>query len=88
MAPLLFAPSSLPPATAASLQRSLLRLLEDDDEDIRLSAAQIVCDGLKLDAPVVQSKAVSLWWNWVSTHGATEKEWLWSTAMDVIPTSE
>jgi hypothetical protein len=65
-------------------------LLEDDDEDIRITASQIVCDGLKLSCPVVQIKAVSLWWDWVSAHGAVEggEEWLWDTALDATKASE
>ncbi|KAL7425015.1 hypothetical protein Q5752_000702 [Cryptotrichosporon argae] len=57
---------SIPAPVTAGLQRCLLRLLQDDDEDIRIGAAAIVSAQLGLARPVVQCKAVELWWAWLN----------------------
>ncbi|KAK8849592.1 hypothetical protein IAR55_004927 [Kwoniella newhampshirensis] len=63
------------------LHQALLRLLQDDDEEIRHGAAGIVTSGLGRNRGVVQSRAVELWWEWVKgyLHKVTEPirvEWL------------
>lgn len=74
-----------------SLQRTLLRLLEDDDQDIRVGASSIVRKGLGLPRPVVQVEAVKLWWMWAAKDASREptlwQEWLWATAIDKTFTS-
>ncbi|KAL1406561.1 hypothetical protein Q8F55_008267 [Vanrija albida] len=94
LGPLLFSPPpAAPAATLASLHRTLVRLLEDDDHDIRREAAEIVEAGLRLRRPVVLSHAVALWWEWLGQGlGAAEAEravwddWLWATVADANQT--
>lgn len=78
-----------PPSTARTdLQRALLTLIQDDDLEIRQGAASIVQRGLRLKRPIVQQKAVELWWTWLESQvtDAAEREqwedWLWSKALD------
>lgn len=75
-------------STRTVLQRALLTLLQDDDLEIRQGAASIVQRGLGLKRPVVQQKAVELWWAWLESQltdtaerGQWE-EWLWVKALD------
>lgn len=77
-----------PSTTRCVLQRTLLTLLQDDDLEIRQGAASVVQRGLGLKRPVVQQKAVELWWAWLeaqlgdAAERARWEEWLWSRALD------
>lgn len=76
-----------PSPTRALLQRTLLSLLQDDDVEIRQGAASIVQRGLGLRQPVVQLKAVELWWSWLrgqlqSSAAEGWEDWLWAKALD------
>lgn len=79
--------------TLASLHQTLLRLLEDDDADIRIRASGIVSAGLGNARPVVLGKAVALWWDWLVQlvqsslqHRLAWEGWLWETAMQRVET--
>lgn len=77
-----------PSSVRCTLQRALLTLLQDDDLEVRQGAASVVQRGLGLRRPVVQQKAVDLWWKWLEaqlTDNAEKErweEWLWSTALN------
>lgn len=78
-----------PSSSRTALQRALLALLQDDDLEIRQGAAAIVQRGLRLKRPMVQQKAVELWWSWLESQlvDAAERaqweEWLWTKALDI-----
>ncbi|WWD20217.1 hypothetical protein CI109_104693 [Kwoniella shandongensis] len=68
-------------SASPTLHQALLRLVQDDDEEIRQGAASIIASGLGRKRGVVQSKAVGLWWSWVEDHllslsGARREAWL------------
>jgi hypothetical protein len=68
-----------------SLHRIVLRLLQDDDEEIREGAAEIVQRGLKLERGICQAKALELEWNWLATHyrgDARVLEWIAEICID------
>jgi hypothetical protein len=52
----------------ARIHRLVLRLLQDDDQDIREGAAEIVVEGVGRNRRVCQAKAMDLQWEWISTH--------------------
>lgn len=61
--------------------QSVLRLLQDDDEDIRQGAATIVVDGISESRnarPIVQVKAYEMWWAWIlkRVSGSYEDSWI------------
>ncbi len=75
-------------AILPSLHQSLLRLLYDDDEEIRRGASTIVTRGICAGRTVVNAKAVEMWWNWFEGHlsGSVKApewiEWLWELSVD------
>lgn len=52
-------------------QQSILALLQDDDEDIRLQVAQSVRVQLGSKTPVCQAVALKMWWIWCGTYMST-----------------
>jgi len=71
-----------------NLHQALLRLLQDDDEEIRLLAGNMVVRGLCTARPVVHAKAVEIWWEFVEKHiietGRPIEwiDWLWQLCLD------
>lgn len=59
---------TLPLPTMLALHQSLLRLLQDDDEDVRLLAVDIVKEGLGLRRSPTQTRAAEIWWEWVNSY--------------------
>lgn len=47
------------------LHQTLLRSLQDDDEDVRLIAADLIKDGLGMRRALTQARAVDAWWSWL-----------------------
>ncbi len=72
----------------SSLHLTLLRLLQDDDVEIRLGTARIVSLGLGNSRPVVHAMALDIWWKWldgyVQESDGTEGwiSWLWELCID------
>ncbi|WVW86816.1 hypothetical protein I302_108871 [Kwoniella bestiolae CBS 10118] len=63
------------------LHQTLVRLIQDDDEEIRNGACEIVSQGLGMKRGVVLSKSLSLYWEWLEHHLKSLKqeereEWL------------
>ncbi|ORY34822.1 putative death-receptor fusion protein-domain-containing protein [Naematelia encephala] len=88
---LLFEPTYLGSSIAVlKLHQALLRLLQDDDEGIRLGSAEIIQIGLGTRRPVVQAKALEMWWTWIGNHlgqfdpqvRAIWLDWFWDLAID------
>lgn len=71
-----------------SLHGMLLRLLQDDDDEIRRLASSVVSRGLGVHRPVVLAKAIEIWWEWLdnllSSSPAIDGwiEWLWELCVD------
>lgn len=63
--------------TLISLHRLILRLLQDDDEQIRIEAAETLREGLRLKRDVSQKRAMELEWEFI---GARLNESAASTA--------
>ncbi|WVQ79286.1 hypothetical protein IAT38_001382 [Cryptococcus sp. DSM 104549] len=66
-----------------ALHRALVRLLQDDDEEIRQGAGAIVVDALGGGREVVQQKALEMWYGWATGYlrgldkdGEEMREWL------------
>lgn len=61
--------------------KSVLILLEDDDLDLRASAAKIMSRAAGKSRAVDQASAVGLWWSWLGQAVTEEREgweqWLW-----------
>ena len=51
--------------TLISLHRLILRLLQDDDEQIRIEAAETLREGLRLKRDVSQKRAMELEWEFI-----------------------
>lgn len=72
------------------LHTLLLQLLQDDDEDIRLEAAEIVSKATGRNRSVSIEKARALWWEWLEAHLPTTTDdersswlrWLWRTCLE------
>lgn len=58
--------SPLSPPILAASHRLILRLLQDDNEDIRVTAAEIVRKGLGRRRAVCHSKAMALEWHFIA----------------------
>lgn len=92
LTPIMFSKELLASSSTLMLHQSLLRLLQDDDEEIRQGAAIIVISGLNdgkhCRRPVVQARAVEMWWDWLRSvahgHGLSGEwqNWLWDLAAD------
>jgi hypothetical protein len=55
-------------ADLLALHQTLDRLLNDDDEQIRDGASEIVQKGLKESSPISRDRADQLWGSWVQGH--------------------
>jgi hypothetical protein len=55
-------------ADLLALHQTLDRLLNDDDEEIRDGASEIVQNGLKESSPICRDRADQLWGSWVQGH--------------------
>ena len=77
-------PGPLPDAALQMLQQSLLCLLQDDDEDIREGAAEIVATGLG-QPRCVHERVIDLWWTWARKYvlcGVDATSWvLWMSTL-------
>ena len=86
-------PGLLPDAVLQMLQQSLLCLLQDDDEDIREGAAEIVSTGLG-QPRCVHERVIDLWWTWARKYVLCRVDatsWvLWMTALctDIVGLSQ
>lgn len=71
------------------LHQTLLRLLQDDDEDIRRGASEMIAEGLGARRPVVNAKAIDMWWAWLKSYLVDPDvmdewvDWLWELCIDV-----
>ncbi|WWC73595.1 uncharacterized protein I206_107567 [Kwoniella pini CBS 10737] len=52
----------------SNLHRSLLRLIQDDDEEIRFGASEIISKGLGYNRGSVQAKSIEIYWKWLEDH--------------------
>ncbi|WVQ66397.1 uncharacterized protein L199_004577 [Kwoniella botswanensis] len=50
------------------LHRALLRLVQDDDEEIRNGVCDILSTGLKLRMGVILSKSLEIYWTWLEEY--------------------
>ena len=48
--------------------RSLLALLQDDDDEIRVTTADLVRKALGSPTEVCQARALEMWWAWCEAH--------------------
>ncbi|WRT69593.1 uncharacterized protein IL334_006582 [Kwoniella shivajii] len=70
---------------SSALHRTLLRLLQDDDEGVQLGAAVIIFHGLGRKRGLVQAKTMEMWWDWLEgyLYGLKDREeWIkWITEL-------
>ncbi|WWC92899.1 uncharacterized protein L201_007861 [Kwoniella dendrophila CBS 6074] len=71
------------------LHQTLVRLVQDDDEEIRVEASDIIRRGLNRKRGVVQSKSLEIYWQWLgqyleSLSDAEREKWLiWITDLSL-----
>ena len=82
--------SPIDPESLLAFHRLVLRLLQDDDHDVRETVRDLVCRGLALEIPTCLDRVIDLEWQWigrgirdgsVETGGALQL--LWDRCLDI-----
>ncbi|ORX37814.1 putative death-receptor fusion protein-domain-containing protein [Kockovaella imperatae] len=70
-----------------TFHRVLVRLLQDDDYEIRSMTQGIICNGLNLTTPVCLTRAISVEWAWIAEVVAGDPEvflpFIWDHSIDI-----
>ncbi|WWC65932.1 uncharacterized protein I303_108554 [Kwoniella dejecticola CBS 10117] len=65
------------------LHKSTLRLMQDDDEEIRAGTSDIIVKGLGHQRGLVHAKTLGMYWDWLEGYIRTLNPGLWSTSGDL-----